>query len=245
MTLSIRVPADGAYFAGHFPGRPILPGVALLDLVAAALARTPLAGIAFVRFRRTIAPGAVLELESRELPGDRLRVTVRSEGAVAMNGELVFGTPAPPRAAAPLSGALPECPALDSLLPHRPPMRFVTAVAREAADGADCIVAVPSDCGLAEDGTAAALAVLEGAAQTAAVWEALRRRRAAGATGAREGYLVAARDIVLRRARVPADAALVASVRLDGAAMPLAHYRASVAYGTEIVMEGAFSTVLA
>lgn len=38
MSVAIAVPADGPLFEGHFPGRPILPGIAELLLIARALA---------------------------------------------------------------------------------------------------------------------------------------------------------------------------------------------------------------
>jgi 3-hydroxyacyl-[acyl-carrier-protein] dehydratase len=71
-----RLTGDEPFFAGHFPGRPTLPGVLMLEAVAqlgayavlvsdgAATGRLPLfGGVDRVRFRRQVVPGEVLDLE--------------------------------------------------------------------------------------------------------------------------------------------------------------------------------------
>ena len=50
----LAIPDAGPLFEGHFPGRPILPGILLLHL---ALREAPLAGIEMLRFRRLVLPG--------------------------------------------------------------------------------------------------------------------------------------------------------------------------------------------
>jgi len=59
--------ADDPTFAGHFPGRPILPGVFQLEIVRMAaewIQNRPLAvqEIAKAKFQRPILPGEVLKL---------------------------------------------------------------------------------------------------------------------------------------------------------------------------------------
>jgi predicted hotdog family 3-hydroxylacyl-ACP dehydratase len=124
-------------------------------------------------------------------------------------------------------------------------MRFVDAVFAERGDGADCSARIPSACAVVRDGVAPAFAALEACAQTAALWEALRRSREAGRASPRVGYLVGLRDVTLHRASIAADASFRTSVRLEAAALPLTHYRAEAADADGLLLSGTFATVLA
>jgi 3-hydroxyacyl-[acyl-carrier-protein] dehydratase len=71
-----EVRASDDYFAGHFPGEPVMPGVLQIEALAQALCiliaesfpeasagkRPAFAGIEDVRFRKAVRPGDVLEL---------------------------------------------------------------------------------------------------------------------------------------------------------------------------------------
>jgi len=234
---TLAIPADGPLFAGHFPGRPILPGISELALIARALAPeggAPVAAIPFVRFRELVQPADVLDVESSPRDAGGVRFDARRAGALVANGALVFGVPAPPHEGE-LAVAAREArgvPPLEELIPHRPPMLFVERVLGEADDGATCRGRVPHACALVAGGVTPTFVALELAAQTAAVWEAWRRSRASAAAAVRMGYLVSLKDVVLHRSTIPADAELFASIRLVAAATPL------TTYAVEIVVEG-------
>ncbi len=258
MSANITVPAGGGYFEGHFPGRPILPGVVELMLVLEALARerqrpATLRGIGFVRLRQLVLPGDLLLLAAKELDGERTRFDLRRADVLVANGELILGPPQEPTDAAasgPASAGSTSArssgmvPPVDALLPQHPPMRFVTSILDDAVDGLTCAARVPSECALVSAGRAPALAALEMAAQAAAAWEALRRWREGGAAEPRIGYLVALRDVAFFADSIPADRILSAVVHLEAAAPPLTYYRIDVSLGSAPIVRGTIATFL-
>ena len=254
MKAAIAVPADAAYFDGHFPGRPILPGVVELLLALEAVARErgsaqSLRELKFARLRQLVLPGEHLDLHTRQLDTGQMRLDITRQGSAVANAELLLGATHDPagfeslgRAGAPIA----PVPALDALLLHRPPMRFITAILGETAAGLDCAACIPQSCGLVHAGNSAALACVEAAAQAAATWEALCRwREKENIAAARVGYLVALRDIVFFASDVPSERALVARIRLEAAAFPLAHYRFEVCLEGAPLASGRIATVLA
>ena len=67
----VEIAADHPAFAGHFPGRPVLPGVALLAEVLEAALREPALAecigseprLAVVKFLAPVGPGATLTID--------------------------------------------------------------------------------------------------------------------------------------------------------------------------------------
>ncbi|HVR51313.1 MAG TPA: hypothetical protein VMS38_16360 [Pseudorhodoferax sp.] len=86
--LTLRIPVDHPAFAGHFPGQPLLPGVALLaEVLEAVLADAALAArvgpaprLANVKFLAPVRPGAELAIQL-DATGRGLRFAVRDRSA--------------------------------------------------------------------------------------------------------------------------------------------------------------------
>ena len=251
MNVAIEIPADGPLFEGHFPGRPILPGIAELVLVWRAgsgmWGPAEVSGIPFARFRGLVVPSDTLQI-SVERRGDSggVRFEVRRGGELVANGVMTSGVPHPARleATAVASRAPRGAPPIHELIPHRPPMLFVEEILGVAEDGATCLARVPGDCALVVGGSAPAFVALEATAQTAAVWEALRRSHPSGRAEARMGYLVSLRDVMLHREWIPAETDLIASVRLVAQAAPLTTYAVEVSVEGELALRGTIGTYL-
>jgi acyl-CoA synthetase (AMP-forming)/AMP-acid ligase II len=116
--------AGAIWFRGHFPVRPILPGVAILATVADAIARfwpdgehpaVEIRALHRVRFRQIIDPGTNLRIRVRQVEADRLRFTVEALGLPIASGDCLTAV-----SERPVAGAA----APDLLDPVRPSARF-------------------------------------------------------------------------------------------------------------------------
>jgi hypothetical protein len=84
------IPVDHPALPGHFPGRPIVPGVMLLDAVEAMLADHGyrLRECMQVKFIAPVAPVSPLTLRLEISGGQRVRFLIRSAGQTAVTGIL-------------------------------------------------------------------------------------------------------------------------------------------------------------
>ncbi len=94
------------YFAGHFPGEPVMPGVLIIEALAQTGAVAVLsleenrgktayfAGINAAKFKQKVVPGDVLELETEIIrqkgPIGVGKATAKVEGKLVCSAELTF-----------------------------------------------------------------------------------------------------------------------------------------------------------
>ena len=92
-----QVPADSPWFSGHFPGDPILPGIAQLGMAFEAACRAlggryRVTGFNRIKFKKMIRPGDVLNIfimPKRDLPGQyAFRITAGDD--IACSGAMTL-----------------------------------------------------------------------------------------------------------------------------------------------------------
>lgn len=71
---TLRLEAESPWFAGHFPGDPVLPGLAQLGAVLALLRQASgrelaVAALSRVKFKQLARPGELLAIRAEPVPG--------------------------------------------------------------------------------------------------------------------------------------------------------------------------------
>jgi len=240
----LPIPADSPFFAGHFPGHPVFPGIAQLALVAQALGGVSILEIPALRLRSPVRPGDVLAAKiDGPADGGTVRFEMRRDDEAVSNGTLRVGssgeTPDLPEVQEAPAGPFPP---IATLLPHAPPARLVRSVLEASPEGLIGVAEIPGASPFAVEGRAPAFVGLEAAAQGAAVLETLGRQ---DAPGPRIGYLVAIRGARCSVPILPVERPFRFAVRLTGSAPPLSIYEVTVegTGGTEL-LRGTVSTYI-
>jgi acyl-coenzyme A synthetase/AMP-(fatty) acid ligase len=94
--LQLAVPPDLAYFSGHFPTAPVLPGVVqvewALGLGQQLLALGRFAGMEVLKFQQLVRPGDEVQLHLRyDVERGKLYFAYRNEAATCSSGRILLG----------------------------------------------------------------------------------------------------------------------------------------------------------
>ena len=96
------ITVDEEFFQGHFPGKPVMPGMLVIEAMAQASAFIIgdewftgfLTGIYKARFKKPVVPGDTLILESEFMQRvknlARVKATAKVNGEIAVKAELGF-----------------------------------------------------------------------------------------------------------------------------------------------------------
>lgn len=93
--MPLPIPADHPAYAGHFPSRPILPGVVLLDAALHAMSaqadmQDTTCQFKSVKFHSPVQPGEALSLHTTESPAGGFRFEIRCGERSVASGSVVF-----------------------------------------------------------------------------------------------------------------------------------------------------------
>jgi 3-hydroxymyristoyl/3-hydroxydecanoyl-(acyl carrier protein) dehydratase len=92
--VTLLVPGDHPALAGHFPGRPIVPGVLLIDAIARAARSAsgwgPLARVVNAKFLRPISGDMAVSVSLRSVAEERVAYEARCGDDMVASGTLEF-----------------------------------------------------------------------------------------------------------------------------------------------------------
>jgi 3-hydroxymyristoyl/3-hydroxydecanoyl-(acyl carrier protein) dehydratase len=93
----VSTDADSAWFSGHFPGEPVLPGIAQLSMVVKSIEKAlgkqlVLQQLARIKFKQLIRPGDVLDIHAVAAKNeDSYIFHIQNKEKEVCSGRLVLG----------------------------------------------------------------------------------------------------------------------------------------------------------
>ena len=94
MTTRFSLPSDHPALPGHFPGRPIVPGVLLLDAAFNAIG-LPISRVIRAKFLAPLGPSEEVEINITWRNATRVAFTGKSGDKIYFSGECSCIPPAP------------------------------------------------------------------------------------------------------------------------------------------------------
>jgi 3-hydroxyacyl-[acyl-carrier-protein] dehydratase len=94
MTAHFTLPPDHPALPGHFPGRPIVPGVLLLDAAFNAIG-LPISKVIRAKFLAPVGPGEEIEINITWRNPSRVAFTGQNGSKIYFSGECSCTPPAP------------------------------------------------------------------------------------------------------------------------------------------------------
>ena len=225
LSAELSFPPDGVWFAGHFPGFPVLPGVAQLFFARKFARRVfcdfPDAGMyRRIKFRRLVRPNEHATLEVRRKGAGAFSFGMSVGGQVALSGEVenVADVEMSPTGKANAQSGTGDIGSagnvLDELLPHRPPMTMLSRVLSVEERGIAVAVVDASQGSVFYDpeiGGVPACAALEYMAQTMALAVGAEWRRRGGSP--RVGFVLGTRRMEVKEAAFRSERRYVARAK--------------------------------
>ena len=88
----MAAPLEHPSYIGHFPDRPVLPGVVLLDLITEAIGLGAPRAITSTKFHRALKPGDGFVLHWK-IAGPSVSFRCERDAEMIAEGRLEFGAP--------------------------------------------------------------------------------------------------------------------------------------------------------
>jgi predicted hotdog family 3-hydroxylacyl-ACP dehydratase len=221
-----ELPGDSLFFAGHFPGQAVLPGLALLAMCDRLfrLAGHEITALRRVRFRSIIKSACRLPIKI--VPkGTDFSFSVMYAGQKACTGIAAITSQAQPQILAQELVGDRSVP-VEDLIPQRKPMRLVDKIIKSDTDGTLTQARVANNWPLFESGRLNPLTLIELAAQSGASHMGYTHRNKGTLEG--RGYLVGVKQARFFVKGVQIDSVLTTQTR------PLVHHAQYLVFESQV-----------
>lgn len=248
----MRLAASVPFFDGHFPGSPVLPGIAHLAAIEEALSEVlgssmRMTSLDMLRLRSTILPDQSFELRvAKPEQGSggefTVRWTVRSDRVRVAEGRGRARRMAPAQPGAAQGDQRDRARISDDYLPHRGAARLVGDILVSTPDSSLASVSVPASSAFVRGGHFPAYLAAEIGAQCAAASEAKLRSEEAGESEVKAGYVVRVADLRFEKPSLDAARPMTVRAELVSASPPLRNWRCTLESSSGVLATGSVST---